>query len=145
MSGETTVSNQQKQPSKTAKKVPIVTTKQTEVTASAKQLKSLVKQSPTAETANKETTVSKEVKQPTKTAHTKESETVVLLDTNIRYLKQKCRQAYKRMKTQENPTTPKKNYERLKGHLEMQGYEVEPKPIDGNPYYVDIFKQSDRK
>jgi hypothetical protein len=108
---------------------------QAQETSGLKQPKSLVKQGVTEETSKKKTLVSSSEKQARETG-----ETVVLIDSNVKYLKQKCRQAYKRKMIQEDPTTPEKNYKQLKSHLEILGYQVKPTPQEGSPYYVAIFK-----
>lgn len=140
---KTTMKWEVKQPDETAETTEEETAQQERVTEEVKQPRPLVKQGVTAETTEKETVVTPPEKQAGATGatvHTKESETVVFIDSNVKYLKQKCRQAYKRMRTQEDPTTPEKNYKQLKSHLEIQGYQVEPTPQEGKPFFVDIFK-----
>jgi hypothetical protein len=78
------------------------------------------------------------VKQPRETSETtkvkQERETVVLLNTNPRYLKQRCKQNFKRMHTQNDATTPTQNYKTLCQALNALGIQViETTDEKGNP------------
>lgn len=54
-------------------------------------------------------------------------ETVVIVDSNEKYLRQLCRQNYRRMLKPGATETPAKNYEKFKQQLEFLGYTVTPK------------------
>ena len=82
--------------------------------------------------------VSPKVKQRNETSETKlgatsetivkqESETVIIVDSNERYLRQRCRQSYRRMQKPSATQTPAENYKKYKKQLEFLGYEVTPK------------------
>lgn len=134
-----------KQPLETSETITTETTKQVPETTEMKQPRSLVKQGVTGETANNETTVILPFKQLTETGATTNTETIILLEHDDRYLKQRCRQCYKRSQIQEDPTTPAENYRIFKNALELRGFKVVPNPTEGKPHNVDIFKPENRK
>ncbi|MEO1263561.1 MAG: hypothetical protein AAFZ15_32415 [Bacteroidota bacterium] len=51
-------------------------------------------------------------------------ETVLVADKELRYIKQRLKQAYRRMQTQLDPTTPKNNFNDFKEQLEKAGYTI---------------------
>lgn len=79
-------------------------------------------------------TKSKQADETNETKKVQQGETVVLVDNNKRYLKQRCKQSYKRMHKQDDPTTPEKNYKKFRQMLEALGIEVtEITDEKGNP------------
>jgi hypothetical protein len=70
----------------------------------------------------KQLPVSNKVKQPSKT-----TETVVVKKEDVRYMKQRLKQSFGRMYTQDDPTTPMKNFKEIKGRLERIGYTINEK------------------
>lgn len=79
-------------------------------------------------------TKSKQADETNETTKVQQGETVVLVDNNKRYLKQRCKQSYKRMHKQDDPTTPEKNYNKFRKMLEALGIEVtEITDEKGNP------------
>ena len=137
---ETTIEWEVKQPNETGATTDEATAQQAGETTKVQQPTTLVKQGATAETTENETPVTPPLKQPSATNATANKETIVLLERDDRYLKQRCRQCYKRKNTQEDPTTPAENYRIFKNALELRGFKVIPQPKEGKPHNVEIFK-----
>ena len=66
---------------------------------------------------------------------------VVIVDSNERNLRRKINQAWKRMHEQEDPTTPKENYRKVRAQLEAIGYTIE-EPNGPYPLKLKITKPS---
>ena len=67
------------------------------------------------------------------TSQHKVEDNVVVLHSNPSYIKQKCKQAFKRMHSQKDPTTPARNYYKFVDVLKAMSIRVIEVKVDGKP------------